>query len=63
MEKYLINNNEVEFEVFVLSLMSCKKVKNRHDVDYLLNILRGGNSYRYVFKVGKELWFKISVVQ
>jgi hypothetical protein len=59
MEKYLINGSEVEFEVFVVSLMGCKKVKNRHDVDYMLDIIRTGNMYKYVFKNGKVLLFRI----
>jgi hypothetical protein len=59
MEKYLINGYEVQFEVFVLSLMACKKAKDRHEVDYMLDILRTGNTYKYVFKTGKILLFTI----
>ena len=59
MEKYLINDKAVEFEVFVLSLMACKRVKDRHEVDYLLKMIRGGVNYRYVFKTNKELMFRI----
>ena len=63
MEKYLINEREVEFEVFLLALMSCKRVSNRHDLDYFIQFLRTNKvSYRYVFKDDKELFFRIVVV-
>jgi len=60
MYKYLINETEVEFEVFLLSMMACKRVINRQDISEFMNFMHTHlSTYRYVFKTNKELNFRI----